>query len=212
MPVRSVSNRGGNIIGHFPSLKLGRMVEFESLIERDFVFLLDFEPDVAFFVEQPLTIEYEQDGRRRHYTPDFHVVWKRQNILVECKPEQLIHLPLNQAKSEVAREWCTARGWRFQLVTDNQLRSGYRLENVKFLTQFARYQIEPALKRRIHAFLAATARPVTVGEIMATLGAGNPSSLAIPIYHMAYHCELIVSMDDAPISLGSPIDVAGECL
>jgi hypothetical protein len=57
MPVKKVSNRGGNIIGRFPSLKLGRMVDFESLIERDFIYVLDFEPDVESFSEQPLTIE-----------------------------------------------------------------------------------------------------------------------------------------------------------
>ena len=37
MPVRKVSNRGGNTIGHFPSLKMGRMIDYESLIERDLI-------------------------------------------------------------------------------------------------------------------------------------------------------------------------------
>jgi hypothetical protein len=59
MPVRKVSNRGGNIIGRFPSLKLERMVDFESLIERDFIYMLDFDSDVVSFTEQPLTIEYD---------------------------------------------------------------------------------------------------------------------------------------------------------
>ena len=35
MAVRKVSNRGRNMIGRFPSLKLGRMVAYESLIELD---------------------------------------------------------------------------------------------------------------------------------------------------------------------------------
>ena len=39
MPVRNVSNRGGNAIGRFPSLKMQRMIAFESLLERDFIWV-----------------------------------------------------------------------------------------------------------------------------------------------------------------------------
>jgi len=45
-PVRKATNRGKNIIGYFPSVKMGRMINFESLIERDFIYLLDFEQEV----------------------------------------------------------------------------------------------------------------------------------------------------------------------
>jgi hypothetical protein len=70
MPVRKVSNRGGNIIGKFPSIKMRRMIAFESLLERDFIYLLDYDKDVEWFEEQPLTIEYQHEGKRRHCIPD----------------------------------------------------------------------------------------------------------------------------------------------
>ena len=73
MAVRKVSNRGGNIIGHFPSLKMRRMVAFESTIERDYLYLLDYDPSVTNFEEQPLTISYAYQGKSYHYTPDFRV-------------------------------------------------------------------------------------------------------------------------------------------
>ena len=105
MSVRKVSNRGGNIIGRFPSLKLGRMVAFESLIERDFIYLLDFESDVTWFAEQPLTIPYQHKGKTRSYTPDFHVIRDNQNILVECKPQKFISKDDNQRKFAAAQVW-----------------------------------------------------------------------------------------------------------
>jgi hypothetical protein len=74
MPVRKVSNRGGNTIGHFPSLKMGRMIDYESLIERDLIYLLEFEQDVTWYAEQPLTIPYHYEEKERDYTPDFHIV------------------------------------------------------------------------------------------------------------------------------------------
>jgi hypothetical protein len=49
MPVRRVTHHGGNIIGKFPSLKMGRMICFESSLERDYVYTLDFEADILSF-------------------------------------------------------------------------------------------------------------------------------------------------------------------
>jgi len=44
---------------------------FESSLERDFLLLLDFDPEVVLYEEQPVTINYHDDqGRRRRYTPD----------------------------------------------------------------------------------------------------------------------------------------------
>jgi hypothetical protein len=74
MSIRKVSNRGGNTIGRLPSLKVDRMVSFESLLERDFIYWLEFEPTVSWFSEQPLTLSYQHGQRTLHYTPDFHVI------------------------------------------------------------------------------------------------------------------------------------------
>jgi hypothetical protein len=212
VPVRQVSNRGGNIIGRFPSLKLGRMVDFESLIERDLLFLLDFELDVEFFEEQPLTIEYLWNGKLLSYTPDFHVIRNGQNILVECKPEQLVQSARNQRKIAAARAWCAAEGWIYQLVTDKQLRSGYRLRNVKHLTQFARYDVSPEVRNRVRAFLLATPGPVTMAEVMLNVAPQQPQSVQIPLYYMAFHHKLILPLDEELISPDTVVRWAAEAI
>ena len=109
MPVRKVSNRGGNAIGRFPSTKMGRMIAFESLLERDFIYLLDYDPAVEWFEEQPLSIEYLHEGKQLHYTPDFHLLEDGQHVLVECKPERFVEAEENRRKFGVAQEWCQAR-------------------------------------------------------------------------------------------------------
>src|SRR5258708_23583958 len=139
MPVRKVANHGSNIIGRYPYLKMGRMVAFESTIKRDYIYLLDYEPAVTSFAEQPLTIEFSCDGAVFHYTPDFHVVENGLNVLVECKPVRFMDTDENQRKFVAALEWCANCGWSFQIVSDKQLRAGYRLRNIKLLTPFARY-------------------------------------------------------------------------
>lgn len=208
MPVRKVANHGHNIIGRFPSLKLDRMVDFESLIERDFIYLLDFDPDVVSFTEQPLTIEYEHEGKVRSYTPDFHVIKNGQNWLVECKPQQMLRTGPNQRKFAAGQTWCAARGWQFEVITDEQIRQGYRLDNVRFLTQFARYPISPAVKNCIECCLIAASAPLTVAELMIKINPAQPQMLQIPIYHLVFHHDLMLPLDDAPLSNDMPVQLA----
>lgn len=208
MAVRRVSNRGGNIIGRIPSIKMERMVAFESLIERDLIHMLDFEQEVEWFAEQPLVIEYEHQGKTRKYTPDFHIVRQGQEILAECKPEQQVHSSENQRKFAAAQSWCEAQGWMFQVITDTQLRSGYRLQNIKLLTQFARYAVGQDIQARIRAFLSTAPFPVTVVEVIDQVVSDQPQAALIPIFYMAFHHELWLPLDDAPISVNTPVALA----
>ena len=57
MPVRNCYRRGGSAIGRFPSLKMGRMITLKPLLERDFIYLFDFDASIECFHEQPLVIK-----------------------------------------------------------------------------------------------------------------------------------------------------------
>jgi hypothetical protein len=208
MPVREVSNRGGNTIGHFPSLKLGRMVAYESLVERAYIYLLEYDQEVTWYEEQPLTIPYEWNGKELTYTPDFHVVKRGRHFLVECKPEEFIDSEENQRKFTVARAWCAENGFTFQVVSDKELGGGYKIENIKLMLQFARHSIAPQVRDRILAFLSAIQRPSTVAEVMAHVLPDNPPMVMIPILYMTFHHDLVIPIDDAPISSESPIGLA----
>ncbi len=200
MSVRKVSNRGGNIIGRFPSLKLKCMVSFESLIERDFIYWLEFEPAVTWFSEQPLTISYQHGQKRLNYTPDFHIIKHDYNILVECKPQKFVGTADNQRKFVAGQVWCAQRGWSFQVVTDVDLQRSHRLENIKRLTQFARYPIDPGLKDNIMAFLGCCPTPVTMIEVMQHISPEQPHRMLIPLLKMAFDHQLALDLDEAPIS------------
>jgi hypothetical protein len=185
------------------------MINFESLIERDFICLLDYESAVEQFCEQPLTIKYQHDDRQRQYTPDFHVVHNGHNLLVECKPKQFVDDPENQIKFEAARWWCDERGWSFGVVTDEQLAANWRVKNIKLLTQFARYAISPEIKGRVFAFLSSVPGLVRVSDVMQGVSPETPQSLVIPILHMAYHHEVFIPLNDAKITVDSSIALTG---
>ncbi len=208
VPVRKAANRGKNIVGYFPSLKLGRMINFESLIERDLIYLLDYEPQVEQFCEQPLSIEYLHNGKKHHYTPDFHVRYAGQNLLIECKPKQFIDKIDNQVKFNAAQEWCQVRGWIFGVVTDEQLAATWRLENIKLLTRFARYVIPAEVKERILTCLAAATGPVKIAEITQSIHPTMPEAGLIPILHLAFHHQVYLPLAEAKINSETPVSLA----
>lgn len=145
MRVRSFTNRGSTtkVIGKFPSLKNDTSVWWESQIERDFIYLLEFDNEVLSYQEQPLRIQYVLNGRIHYYTPDFLVRRGHRKQIIEVKPEA-------KASSEFWRELFSAvasvfhqDGYEFLVATDNIIRIQPRLNNIKLLWRYARTTISP---------------------------------------------------------------------
>ena len=201
MPVRRPSNRGGNTIGWFASYKMRKSVAYESLLECDYLWLLDFAEDVSSFEEQPLTIPYTHEGKARRYTPDFHVRQADRDYLVECKPRALVDTDDNRRKFAAAETWCAAHGYQFRVMTEREIRTGCRLENVKFLSQFARQSVPPEMRARVLSTLEALPPPTTLGGLAAALAPENAADTLFPaILHLAYHHAVRLPLDDARIS------------
>jgi len=200
MPVRKVSNHGGNIIGRFPSTKMERMIAFESLLERDFIYLLEYDPSVEWFEEQPLSIEYKQEGKRLQYTPDFHLIEHGQHVLVECKPERFVETEENRHKFAAARVWCRESGWEFRIMTDQQIRSGFRLQNVKLMARYARLKVEAVMRSQIHTFLHDAQSNISISNLSHAILPEHPENVMAGILCLAYRHEITLSLDEAPIS------------
>lgn len=72
MPVRALKNSYRNVTGLFFSRKLGRLVQFDSMLERDFILLLDMHTAVGSFAEQPMKVDWlDREGVSQVYVPDF---------------------------------------------------------------------------------------------------------------------------------------------
>lgn len=70
MPVRKIPKNYRSVTGTFPSHKNKRNIFYESLLERDFCLLLEFNDDVISYEEQPFKIYYQRSNSTYRYTPD----------------------------------------------------------------------------------------------------------------------------------------------
>ncbi len=145
--VREIGLKYSSLSGQISSKKIQKPVQFESSLERDFIYLLEFDTRVKRYLEQPLEIPYiDLLGKSRKYTPDFIISYHdkfRKNEIVEIKYQKdlLEHEQEYDHKFEEARKYCIKHNLVFRLCTERYIRekNGTLLRNVKFLSRFRDY-------------------------------------------------------------------------
>lgn len=143
---------------------------YESLLERDRLWLADFEPTVSGIASQPLWMS-GRDGRvlRRH-VPDFLLQTETGFVVVDVKPEQMLADPGVSAALDWAGRVCTAKGWRFEVWSGA---NPVVLRNVRFLAAGRRADLLQAVLVKV----AETIRPgMSVAEAEEASGLDQPAA------------------------------------
>lgn len=148
MPVRKIPKNHLVVTGGFASEKNDRLLGFESLLEKDYMILLEYDDAVRNFEEQPVRIPVTAKGRRLSpYVPDVLVNFypgrggkERKPLLVEVKPTRYLvkHAEKYKPKFAAAKAYAAEHGWQFQIVTEKEIR-GPLLGNLKFLREYHRF-------------------------------------------------------------------------
>lgn len=144
MGVRKITNKGSKkVIGKFASHKLQTSVWWESQIERDFISLLEIDPEVSFYQEQPFHIAYKVAGLEHSYTPDFYVERGHRKQVIEVKPAHEVVKAENARLFRIIRTICAEQNREFSVVTETMIRVQPRLSNIKMLYRYAKVPLEP---------------------------------------------------------------------
>ncbi|HEV2881376.1 MAG TPA: TnsA endonuclease N-terminal domain-containing protein [Pyrinomonadaceae bacterium] len=193
MPVRKISNKGSKkVIGKFASLKMKRAIWWESPLERDYIYLLEFDPDVMSYEEQPLHIEYYIDGKKHRYTPDFFVRRADKRIVVEVKPEEEAFKEKYQHLFRTASYICARNGYEFVVVTNTMIRVQPQLDNIKLLTKYQRVPIDDPQYQLVCYELFAENHETSLGAVMEFFASRNISKQTI--YSLLYWGILSVDL------------------
>jgi TnsA endonuclease N terminal len=139
MPVRKMPKYGAQKnLGKFSSVKTGRVAWYESLNERDYMYLLDFDPGVSYWHEQPLKIRFMLGGKIHRYTPDLEVHRDSRKQIVEVKAKAQVESGEWDFLFRTASSICKEEECEYVVVTDDVIRQEPRLESVKKLWKYAR--------------------------------------------------------------------------
>lgn len=149
MAVRKIPKNYLVVTGSFASRKNAQMDAFESLLEKEYMLLLDFDDRVDHFEAQPVIVPvpgipkgYVPDVLI-HYLPDSESGEIRKPLLTEVKHTDDLRRNAEKyaPKFAEAEKYASERGWEFRVTTQIDIRT-QRLANLKFLREYR--NIQPA--------------------------------------------------------------------
>ncbi|MFA6412378.1 MAG: TnsA endonuclease N-terminal domain-containing protein [Syntrophales bacterium] len=147
MTVRKIPKNYRSVTGFIPSRKkLGKLVPFESTLERDLLEILEFDLNVDMYDVQPVRITYyDSYGKKRHYVPDVLVSYRRDIVPAKnmkhmlCEVKYLEDLKNNgkewRHKFKAASRFAKQKGWVFRILTERNIRTPF-LDNVMFFKRY----------------------------------------------------------------------------
>jgi hypothetical protein len=209
MPVRKIPRYGAQKnIGKFFSVKTGLVAWYESLLERDEMYLLDFDPLVTFWREQPFRIRYVLNGKTHFYTPDLEVHRPAGKQIVEVKSQELVDSGKFDSLFRVATSTSQDEGYEFVVVTDRLIRQQPRLDNIKKLWKYARTLILPRHQRLCWQFFQGKAfEEVELGGLIAFFKSKGVGAQVV--YSMLFWGILAFDLNQ-PLNQLTPVKLTGD--
>jgi hypothetical protein len=191
-PVRrpGAYQRQRHMPGRWFSITAGRFLEYESLLERDWMLLLDFDREVEWICEQSLRLRYSKDDKRASHVPDL-LVWRAGTPeLCDVKSVERLEDPEFVAQVRTTGLACAEAGMGYRVLAepDRQL-----LVNVRWLAGFRERPADPDGERaRMLSVLAAG--PSTIGELLS--GAREPMLARPVLMHLLWAGEALADLTE----------------
>ena len=91
-------------IGNFSSCKMETSFRYNSLLQKDFMYWLEFDTDVLSYDTPGIVVNYQSNGKEKSHTPDFQVVRYQKKQIIEVKSQNSQFADLKKGKGIKALE------------------------------------------------------------------------------------------------------------
>lgn len=141
---RKITNTGtSKNINKFFSVKVSTQpicIVCESILEKDYMYLLEIDPDVVFFRGQYPQLKYTLDGKPHTYTPDVLIQRKSKDReqVVEVKSASKVSSEKNASLFQIVAPIYQKLGYGFLIITDELIQLQPKLNNIKLLHRYSR--------------------------------------------------------------------------
>jgi hypothetical protein len=162
-----ISRSRARATGKFPSWKMGRMMHWESHNERNAMCLLDANPVVRAFHEQPFIIRYIMDGEEHLHFPDLLVELQDSKEIWEVKPKKEAKAEEVAKRTAILTQALPAWGYTYRVILGEELATQPRLSNALTVLRFGRKAIDLAQREHLRILFQQAPLPwqaFTTGE------------------------------------------------
>lgn len=135
--------------GKYPSWKMQRMMQWESVHEGNAMRILDATPNVISFAEQPCEIIYTINNTRHRHYPDLMVIANDYREFWEVKTESDANSPEVAERTAFLSQVLPEYGYSYRVVFAEVLAKQPRLDNVKRLNKLGRQPVSIIETERI---------------------------------------------------------------
>ncbi|MBP1931945.1 hypothetical protein J2Z37_001946 [Ammoniphilus resinae] len=143
-------------------MKMNRTIRMFSDLEYDHWVLIEGDPDILCFCEQPIKINVLLEGEMVESILDMWIQRKDgAEIFVEIKyaaeldPKNSNFSPRSLRQTSAQRKWCEQNGFKYEIRTDKEIRGNLvYLDNLKLILPYVRQRATP-IETDWHRILAA---------------------------------------------------------
>lgn len=121
-----------------------KSIQLESSLQKDFVYLLEFDRAVCSYIEKPIDIPFiDSNGISKKYFPDFAINYHnkfRKDEIIEVIYDYELEEKTREfdIMFESARKYCINNELVFRVISDKYIRNekNILLKNIKFLSRY----------------------------------------------------------------------------
>lgn len=197
----------GNNYWEMVSYKLKRTVQFFSDLEYEHCILVETNPEVETYCEQPLNIRYFYENEWVESIFDMWIKYKNgEETFVEVKYSS--ELNITTAKNErsirqttIQRLWCEENNYHYKVVTEEEIRNNrtylYNMIHLLSSMRTMYHSIDTATKSKVLSFF--TSSPTKIDLIIKQLHDIPPYKILSIINSCIYYGEVQANVDLVPL-------------
>lgn len=186
--------------GKYPSWKMGRMLQWESVNELNAYRLLDADPAALAYHEQPLTIRYSLNNEVHTHYPDTLVQWGSSRELWEIKPSAQALRPEYLERTKLLEVALPQLGFAYRMVFAEELAKEPRLSNVLSILKYGRARVPESEREQLRQ-LVDVKQGITWGDVLGgALGKQGRSHVCRLVLEGQVHLNL-----DEPVTSASTL-------
>lgn len=185
------------IRGSIPSQKPTRhMIEYQGLIKRAYIYLLEYDSSVQSYEIQPFSLQYSSGTRIATYIPDFSVQWIHQRPrLISCTSQDRALTSSWREHMSAAQQWCQLHEYDFALITEDTLASHtILLANLQLLAIHAFVPIPAHTYDYLLKIIASIDGPFSPNEFIQHAPQIHPYQAKSSLWNLIYHGELLTDL------------------
>jgi hypothetical protein len=197
--------------GKMSSIKNGAMIDWESLLEKDFIKFLEFDPMVETYEWQPIEINYSYNNKERSYYPDFRVNTRSKKInLCEVKPLNKVNDEKNLIKFEVGKLFCKENDWILSVFSEDKIRQGFLIENLDFLRNYPEIRTKDSIISYLDVLLEEIG-PCSIVELKSTaMQKLDEPEIYMNLFYMIYKQYIKADLINERLNLRTLIGKKGK--